>query len=182
MSDEDVTIESLERSKRAVMRNLNNFKNEIENAFKENPSEDVGYKIDSYLTSFKEYLSKLDSVTNDINECLDSSKMAAAEVMAEETKIFKDLNAMQKYYAFSKGKLNAIFARLNRSSEPSQTQSRRSVNSSFIADGAPYNPLVKLPDIPVPKFDGKIKNCTEWHSLFEAMIDSNENLKPVQKR
>ncbi|XKL69661.1 hypothetical protein PGB90_007430 [Kerria lacca] len=58
---------------------------------------------------------------------------------------------------------------------------RVSLNASLVGDGNVAYPLVKLPNIPVPKFDDNIKNFTEWRSLFEVMIDRNKNLKPMQK-
>lgn len=42
--------------------------------------------------------------------------------------------------------------------------------------------LVKLySEVTRPKLDGNFKNVMEWHSLFEAMIDSNDALKPIKK-
>lgn len=41
--------------------------------------------------------------------------------------------------------------------------------------------MAKLPDINVPKFHGDIDGYLEWQSLYEAMVHSNDSLKPQQK-
>lgn len=64
---------------------------------------------------------------------------------------------------------------------PKELAVSRRVVEMFFTEAAPANPMVKLPNIPVPKFNGDIKQFTEWFPLFDVMINSNENLKPIQK-
>lgn len=178
MSAEGVSLESLERTKRSVMRSIKSTKAAIDAAFTENPSEDVAHKIGSLLETQKLNLTKLEDISNEILEITDVSGKTPAQIAEIEGKITKDFEQGQLAYSVLKGKLNAMFARLNKFNEP---KTRRSMDTSIVGEGSSSNPLVKLPDIPVPKFDGKIANFTEWYSMFVAIIDANESLKPVQK-
>lgn len=43
------------------------------------------------------------------------------------------------------------------------------------------NPLLKIQEMPVPKFDGKRQNFTDWHNEFTSTVHENENLTDFQK-
>ena len=44
-----------------------------------------------------------------------------------------------------------------------------------------HNPAIKLPNLELPKFDGNILKLQEFWDSFEASIDKNPNLQPVDK-
>ncbi len=178
MSVESASLSSLERSKRVATRSLAALKGQIDSAMTQNPSEDIAHKVGSFLESFKKTLDELKDLSNDIVEATDTDNMTDVQIAALEEKIFKEYESQLVYYSDARGKVNAMFSRLTRHTDPPP---RRSLNSSLVGDNAPNHPSVKLPDIQLKPFDGRIQNFTEWHSLFETLIDSNENLTPVQK-
>lgn len=73
------------------------------------------------------------------------------------------------------GQMKTIEDTLN---EP-RTSSRFMLNVSFI-EATLTNPTVKIQDIPVSQFDGKIQKFPNSHDEFLSMIDKNEDLKNFQ--
>ncbi|KAK7575924.1 hypothetical protein V9T40_012210 [Parthenolecanium corni] len=179
MSDKSVSLEALEKNQRFIMLQIKSAKAAIDTAFLENPSEEVAYRIGAHLDHWKTNLTRVEDILNDILDFTDTTGKTPQQIEEAEDKLAKAFNTSAQEYATAKGKLNAMFARLNKPVE--LVQSRRSIENSVVGENSVGHALVKLPDIPVPKFDGKMKNFTEWHSLFSAMIDKNEHLKPVQK-
>lgn len=172
-------MESLERSQRFHIRQIKMIKAEIDTLFAENASEEIAFRITAYLDNWKIILAELRDTINDILEITEFTGKTPAQIEEAEAKLTKAYSSSFLEYGAAKGKVNAMFARLSKPSE--LTQPRQSLNSSIITEGTVGQALVKLPDISVPKFDGKMKNFTEWHSLFSAMVDQNDSLKPVQK-
>ncbi len=180
MSTVDLTPEVVERNKRATLRTINSLKAQIETALAQNPSDDVAHQAKALIDLFKEAVIELKDVTNDLLDMVETTSKTPAQITAAEDKVSADYNKALGLLGEFRGKLGAMFSRLSRSQELSNNP-RQSLNSSLCDGVTPANPLVKLPDIKVPTFDGKIQNFTDWNSLFSAMIDSNDNLKPVQK-
>lgn len=174
--DDVPSIESLQRTKRRVLRSFATLKAQIDSALAQNPSDDLTQKINALLDEARYSTRKLENITDQLLDVTDVTGFTPEQVAEQEAKVSSNLK-YQVSLANARGQLNALFNLL----KPSAPAPRPSLDTSFIGEGAPSNQLVKLRDIPVPKFDGRIQSFTEWHSLFSAMIDTNEKLKPVQK-
>lgn len=72
-----------------------------------------------------------------------------------------------------------MVARLEREATAYHKLADETLNASVLT--TENNSLIKLPNIKVPKFDGKIHNLTEWRTLFDAMIHNNDDVKPINK-
>lgn len=183
-SEEDVTatVNSCLRRKRALLRSIDKAKNTVLQALSENPSHDLVQKVNAFLDSWRLDLGKLSRVDDQLLDRIDTSvHKTPVEVDAAEKAITKSHETSVDEYNSAKAELNAIVARLHKQERFESTTSRQSMNSTFLPDSTLANPLAKLPDIKVPKFDGKIRNFTEWHAIFNAMIHTNEQLKPIHK-
>ncbi len=175
MSDTALTEDALQRNKRLIMRSINSSKASTEKALAEQPSDSAAHRAAVHLDEWKASISKLEEVVNDLLDFVETDGKSEAQIEAAEAKVSEDLISQQRTWAHNKAKLNAMIKGLDHKETPTGRP------SLVGGDGTPGNPLVKLPDIPVPKFNGEMKNFTEWHAMFKAMVHDNEALEDVQK-
>lgn len=104
-------------------------------------------------------MNKLEEIVNDILDATDYGKKNPKRKL-KPWKV--------KFPAFRQLILAVITGELSTLAQhphPTETvPSRHSLDISF-TDASPANTMVKLLDIPVPKFDGNVKNFTQSHSL-----------------
>ncbi len=182
MSSLSVSLDTIERTKRAIMRSINSVKNEVLASLLENPSEEVFHRLNALIDEWKILLTKLSDNTEEMLETIDLSDLAPEEVESKEAEITNVLSAARIECAKAKGKFGVMVENFQRTKTPTQNvrQSLSGLNNSLL-DDTKLSPFVKLPDLPVPKFDGDIKNFNEWFSLFMETIDKNPALTPVRK-
>lgn len=136
----------------------------------------IGAMIDELVEAKTEMLEANSDIIHLCSDLTDSSK---AEKLEEER--FKEADTVMQMFWETKGKLLDIQQRL---SVADQSVSRSSIAStSPSSNGAPCNPMVrvKLPDIPIPKFNGNPRTFFDFRNLFGSVIHNDQSLTPIQK-
>lgn len=169
---------ALERSKRAVLRALTKTKADVLAATEENPSSELVQKIVSLLEVWKENLAKLDGIDMRLLEAIDEMENLSVDAINKlEDNITKDKIESERDFALARGQVYAMKERLQQSGVL-----RQSLNSSTVTTAeVTHHAGPKLPDIPVPRFDGAVTNFTEWYAMFNATIHNNTRLSDIQK-
>lgn len=158
---------------------MNSDKSTVASYFEQNPSSEIAHKIAAYLESWKESLFKLEQIDSELIECSED-QMSAAEMLKYEVDVSKDYSTFKAQYNTAKGQLAALLERLDTNKTTPQSRQSLIPNSSFI-EAYQINPLLKIQDIPVPKYDGKRQNFTDWYNEFVSTVHDNTNLTPFQK-
>ncbi|XP_065219773.1 uncharacterized protein LOC135845237 [Planococcus citri] len=184
--DEEVTLtyDQCKRNKRILKKNINANQAEALAKLNEQPSFDLVHQISAILDIWSKQLRKVEIIDQNMLDLLDSKTFKdEASLEKAEDEIVQFYHQSLKKFSEAKGTLNAMAARLNKAEQAAQqmTKTRKSMDTSFVGENLLGNPLAKLPDIKVPKFDGDITGFTEWHSMYVALVHSNDMLQPVHK-
>lgn len=143
----------------------------------ENLSDDNVSSVAALLESWKTELDDLKDVVNDILEATDYESKTDKKVEVLETEISREYINRKMDYSAPEGGVQGY--------SPKITLNENICFAPFIrylfCRRFTHQPIVQITRHTVPKFEGDIKNFTKWYSLFEATINSNDHLKPVQK-
>ena len=120
---------------------------------------------------------------NEVCENTDYDGKKPEEIEKIEDLIFDEIQQFQSKLVEARAKLDLIIENLRRTSEPNPTarQTRQSLSNTIVDDTNVLHPKVKLPDIPVPKFNGTVKGYPDWLAMFNVTIHNNAGLAPAQK-
>ncbi|XKL60064.1 hypothetical protein PGB90_001080 [Kerria lacca] len=122
MSDKGVSFEGLARHQRLLTRQINATKLIVSNAFNENPSLEVAHRIRAHLDECKDLLLKLEDILNDNIEMSDLKDKTPHPITEIETNLMQPLILSSMKHTKAKGRVNAMFDRLNRPVEPERTR------------------------------------------------------------
>ena len=95
------------------MRQVKELKNGVNSAMAENPSEEIAFRISSFLDEWKAHLHKVEDILNEILEATDFSDKTPAQIEEAEAKLTKAYNTSVMEYGVAKGKVTAMHARLS---------------------------------------------------------------------
>lgn len=145
------------------------------------PTPQKALAIDGMLEELAEAKTEVNGICRDIiHLCVDLTDATKAKKIEDERFTQNDITNQACWEA--KGKLLDIKRRVL---EPEGgNRSRMSIASStMISNVLPGATAarVKLPDIPIPKFDGNPRNFLDFRNLFESVIHNDESLSPIQK-
>lgn len=131
----------------------------MSNAIKQNPSDDLVCKVDAFLTQWFRDLHRLKRLDEKLFDFIDEKKKPE-EIIKLEEEITNSYVILLWEYNEKCSELSAIAKRLHKEEVAAKTMANQT-NTSNVNDDSLANPMAKLPDIKVPKFDGKVRNFTE---------------------
>ncbi|XKL68759.1 hypothetical protein PGB90_006528 [Kerria lacca] len=124
--------EALNRSKRALLRSLMSNKNYIVALFKQTPSDSAVHQARALLDMYKEALTELKEVTNELLNFIDTEGKSESVIAGLEAEIQKKFLDSQLEFAEIRGQFSAFAAQLTQKETPST--SCKSFNSSLITE------------------------------------------------
>lgn len=169
-------IPKLEREKRLVLRTIRQTQESVWEGLANPPSKEIVHSIATLIQSWGEDLHALKTIEEKILDQMDFADKSQSQIDEAENTTMEEYCKQREKLLTARSKFAAVIDEINHPQETRQSQKNSLYNSV-----TSQNAILKLPDIPIPRFDGNIQNYTEWHALFLAMIDSNETLKPIQK-
>ncbi len=178
MSGDKAKLANLQRNQRALLRRIHGAQVAVEEALAQNPSEPIAYKAKALLGVHEQALTELKELSEDIAEATDIKGKTETEIDTIDQAVWAEYAQIEQIHADLQGKVSLLFNSLKTAMTP---PGRMSVNRSFNDSGDVAHPLVRLPDIKVPTFDGNLENYTDWRAIFEVMVWNNEALTPVQR-
>ncbi|CAG7832840.1 unnamed protein product, partial [Allacma fusca] len=171
-----VKKEALGREKRVLVRSISISFNDVANYIEHTPSKEAVNTIAANLDSIQGMLEKLSKIDSQLMDFIDQAQLTD-DIVAEEAEICDDYMKYFRLFNTSMGKLKTI----QESLDPAARSSRRSMFSSTFLDATLSNPMVKLQDVPVPKFDGTYASFPDWYAEFSSIVDKNDNFDSFQK-
>ncbi|XP_065213364.1 uncharacterized protein LOC135840665 [Planococcus citri] len=163
----------LETSKRSFVRYCEKEKGTISDLIEKTPSLTVATALEAHLESWNSALNDIASLDAQL---LDYIEATDETLEAEEAKVCEFHDDMRLYYYDMVGKLKLIREKINTMGG----SPRRSVQNISFSDSV-RNPIVKLQDVPVPKFDGSFANFPDWYFEFSSIVDKNESFSDFEK-
>lgn len=115
-------------------------------------------------------------MTSCLLDLIDDAK-SEMEKLAIEEKIIAVRSALAQKFWTCTVKIKTILGAI----EERRIKPRRSMVSSSFVNATLTNRTIKIQDLPVPEFDGKIQNFPDWFNELESMINKNDNLDNFQK-
>ncbi|XP_065224392.1 uncharacterized protein LOC135848417 [Planococcus citri] len=184
--------EDLKRDRRLLIRNLianhEMVSIQISDA-NEQASEALLNEISTNIEQWRADLDMLAKINTELCDFIDP-EWTVEQISANDDEICSEYRTSRFEMNNLIGKFRTIESKFRLEQEKNDRQSGRATHSkrsfggghtSLYFDAPVLNPMLKIQDIPVPKFDGVYKNYPDWHEEFINIVHRNENLDDYQR-
>ncbi|CAK9826222.1 hypothetical protein ANTRET_LOCUS7949 [Anthophora retusa] len=154
-----ISISTLRRKRGNIVGHITTFAKLLDNA-RQSERRDVGL-LRAHLTSLHEIWERFDAIQLELEEADESEEPRRFQIHGDYIAVVARANALID------GDHPSMHTRRNTTDSPAPTVS------------API--AIKLPEMRLPTFDGKIENWASYFESFSSMIDQNADLTPLHK-
>ena len=166
-------------TKRRLIHACNSDLNEIKVLVELPVSKELICQLEVFLESWRESLNNL-AETDEILFKHIGTDLTTEEIVLAENDIMKARDDFKRELNLMVAKTKAMAATLAEPEIPRTGPSgRRSFGSSQLFDNG--SSIIRLNDVPLPKFNGSYANFSDWYNEFVSAIDKNDRYDDYQK-
>lgn len=154
-----INLSTLRRKRGNIVGHITTFSKLLDNA-RTSERRDIGL-LRAHLTNLHEVWDRFDAIQLELEEADESESPKRFQIHGEYIAVVARANAL-----IEGDRVHTVPRRIT-------------TDSSAPSVSAPMT--IKLPEMRLPTFDGKIENWASYFESFCSMIDQNPDLTPVQK-
>ncbi|CAK9816310.1 hypothetical protein ANTPLA_LOCUS8952 [Anthophora plagiata] len=158
-ASQGINISTLRRKRGNIVGHITTFSKLLDNA-EQSGRRDLGL-LRAHLTSLHEIWTRFDAIQLELEEADESEEPRRFQIHGD--------------YVAAVARANALIE----GEHPSMHPRRNITDSPALTVSAPMT--IKLPEMRLPTFDGKIENWASYYQNFSSMIDQNADLTTLQK-
>lgn len=155
----DRRIKTLKMRLKSIATSLNLIKTFVDDYDEETQADEVPVRLESLIKLWQDY--------NTAQGELETLDEAAIDVHLKERTLLESTYYRVKGFLLARNKIPTT---------PTQPQSTQFETQSLSSASQ-----VRLPDVKLPAFDGKLENWLNYHDLFVSLIHSSVSLSNIQK-